>query len=193
MKNLIKNFLLTLKCHTIDINIELFDFAISSVFNDTVKIDTKLLKKEYSCCYDKMLYACFAAFIEHVDRKYIASYKKYYTTDKKLSNIECLNQLVQDKTSILDKPYYQEIYTLYNWWVYCRPIRISIDDVPDYWHMKFKYDLSKYPFLCQDEKNKEIYFAAEENAEKKYIGKGIYAIEDSIMLSRLLELAEILY
>lgn len=190
MKKQIKNFLETLKYNTVDINIELFDFLIEKLFYPTLKIDTKLLKRNYNSVHKKMLYSCFNIFIEHVQRKIIFSYREQYSVDENMSDLDCLKDFISNKCKVFDKIYFEEIYNLYIWWMNIRPIRIAIYGIDNYWDISYENDnISQYPFLFQDEKNKTIY-----NKDKeKYIGNGIYEVEDSIMLSRLLDIVETLF
>lgn len=164
-------------------------------------VDTLLDRYRYYDSDSIMLFVNFAILKKYVEIELANMYdychppfKKLYTNSQK-GMLYCQYyfdefKLDEEQKSLFNadyelklKSFYREVYDLYNWWVYGRPIRISPEDLAG---LKDEEQYCSPRFLSKDpdyRKKCEICWQYEKQ----------YAEEDQQMLERLIKIRESLW
>jgi hypothetical protein len=173
-------------------------------------IDTRLPRTSYYDITEKMLWANFAMLQDYVE---IELAQMFEWSNKPISNqftssqkgmlycqyffeqweSECKKDGCPEdifNPGYVDsiKQFYKEVYDLYNWWVFGRPIRINAFDLSGYYTT-----ITKYPEYDKRKINDNIPDEIGECYKKINEIETSYAIEDQEMLIRLIKIRERLW
>lgn len=173
-----------------------FYYLIKNVFfSKYYLIDTKLDRTRYYDIDERMLFGNFALLVSFVEIELASMYDcidrkniKHYSNAKKgllycqdfFENVEYPEYFDENYTNKLNKikNFYREVYELYNWWVYTRPIRISSSDLSG-------IDAYRSIFPLSDRTDSDGYWDC---CRKMYDIDEKYDNEDQDMLERLIKI-----
>lgn len=155
-------------------------------------IDTRLDKSSYFDIDERMLYGNFSLLQDFVeielasmfdytnnseDAKYTNSQKGMKYCQEFFENYQLDKSIFSEEYETKIKTFYKEVYDLYNWWVYSRPIRISSNDLSGLYDLESKSVKS----LADDEIFKSKCKDCHDIDQN-------YENEDQIMLERLIKI-----